>query len=374
MDTRRDNLMRKLAAFIVFLTLAVPAFSGHENETHENINIDHSTQSGDDQKESSDAAKVKKEINETISHHLQDSHDFIIWHEMGWEFPLPVILWDEGLHVFMSSKFHHGEEVVESNGKHYKLYHGKIYKTDAQGTITYDEKHHPTNAKPLDFSITKNVAIIFLVGLLMFIMFKRMAKNYQSNPLPRKIGRFLEPVIIFVRDEIARPNIGEKHYKRYMSFLLTVFFFIWIINLAGMTPLGVNVTGNISVTMCLALFTFVITNVTAKKDYWLHIVWMPGLPVPMKILMFPIELIGLFVKPFSLMIRLYANIMAGHIVLMSLVGLIYIFGSVLAGVSFSVLTIFLSMIELLVAFLQAYIFTMLTALYFGFAVEEHGDH
>jgi F-type H+-transporting ATPase subunit a len=156
-----------------------------------------------------------------------------------------------------------------------------------------------------------------------------------------------------------------------MSYLLTLFFFIWFLNLFGLTPLGINVTGNIAVTFCLALITFVITNLTAKKDYWKHIFWMPGVPTVMKFALAPIELLGVFIKPFSLMIRLYANISAGHIVLMSLIALIFIFKNWLGSSLSFVLAFSISIIEILVALLQAYIFTVLSALYFGFAVEEH---
>jgi F-type H+-transporting ATPase subunit a len=300
---------------------------------------------------------------------------------MGIEFPLPVILVDEGLQVFSSSKFHHGEEVAESNGKFYALYHNKIYRTNAAGDLSFDEEHdakegdlHPTNVKPLDLSITKNVLTIMLFSIFIFLLFRNFAKSYRKSPIPNKVGRFLEPLVLFVRDEIAIPNIGEKHYQKYMSYLLTVFFFIWFINLAGLTPLGINVTGNIAVTFCLALITFLITQFTSKKDYWKHIFWMPGVPTPMKLILAPIELLGVFIKPFALMIRLYANMSAGHIVLMSLIGLLYIFENWLAKGAFFSLTLFLSIIELLVAFLQAYIFTMLTALYFGGAVAEHEHH
>ena len=156
-----------------------------------------------------------------------------------------------------------------------------------------------------------------------------------------------------------------------MSFLLTIFFFIWFLNIFGLTPLGVNVTGNIAITSSLALLTFLITTFTAKKNYWKHIFWMPGVPVPMKIVLIPIELLGVIIKPFSLLIRLYANMQAGHIVLMSLVGLIFIFKSWLGGTMSFFLAFSISLIEVLVALLQAYIFTMLSALYFGFASEEH---
>jgi F-type H+-transporting ATPase subunit a len=180
-------------------------------------------------------------------------------------------------------------------------------------------------------------------------------------------------LVLFIRDDIAIPNIGEKHYKKYMSYLLTVFFFIWFVNLAGMTPLGINITGNIAITLSLALITYLITQFTANKSYWGHIFWMPGVPVPMKFVLMPIELLGTIIKPFSLMIRLYANITAGHVVLMSLIGLVFFASNLFSFGAFFGLTLFLGVIELLVAFLQAYIFTMLTALYFGAAVEEHHD-
>ena len=339
--------------------------------------------------EGSDAVKAPKEkslkvsIKEYIDHHLLDSYDFALFsykdsenpeikHHVG--FPLPVILWDAGLKVFSSSQFHHGETLAEVDGNFYKLYHNKIYKTDAAGAITYDAEHHATNVKPLDFSITKNVVFIFLVAVLMFFMFIRMAKSYKKGPIPTGMGRLLEPIILYIRDDIAIPNIGEKHYRRYMSYLLTVFFFVWIINLLGLTPLGVNVTNNIAVTFALALITFVLTTATANKNYWGHIFWMPGVPKLMRIVLAPIEVLGMVIKPFSLMIRLYANITAGHIVLMSIIGLMFIFKSWIGSPLSFGLAFALSLLELLVAALQAYIFTMLSALYFGSAVEEHDDH
>ncbi len=329
----------------------------------------------------------KTEIKEYIDHHLKDSHDFSLYSYTGDDgqhhyvgFSLPVILWSDGLHVFASGKFHHGEEVVESNGKYFKLYHSKIYETDASGTINYDEEHHATNAKPLDLSITKSVFMIIITGLLMFFLFRGLARTYgKNNGIPSGIGRFFEPIVLYIRDDIARPNIGEKKYRKYMPFLLTVFFFIWFLNIFGLTPLGVNVTGNIAITTALALLTFFITNFTGTKDYWKHIFdplgdSMPWIAkIPLYIILIPIEVLGIFIKPFSLLIRLYANMQAGHIVLMSLIGLMFIFknwiGSPLSfGLAFAI-----SLIEILVALLQAYIFTMLSALYFGFAAEDH-DH
>lgn len=317
---------------------------------------------------------LKTEIKEEIAHHLQDSHYFTLLsdEEGHYGIALPVILWDNALKVFSASRFHHGETVAEVDGNYYTLYHNKIYKTDAQGTIHYDEAHHPTNVKPLDFSITKNVIGVLLASLLMFWMFTSLAKSYAKNGgIATGVGRFLEPIVLFVRDEIAIPNIGEKHYRKYMGYLLTVFFFIWILNLMGMTPLSFNVTGNIAVTFALAILTFIITNVTANKNYWAHIFWMPGTPVFIRPLLAVIELLGVFIKPFALMIRLYANISAGHIVLMSLIGLIFIFKSWLGSSLSFLLSFSISLIEFLVALIQAYIFTMLSALYFGMAKEEH---
>jgi F-type H+-transporting ATPase subunit a len=320
---------------------------------------------------------LKSGIDAYKNHHILDSHDFTLFSDSKtgkhYGFSLPVILWDDnGLHVFSSSKFEHGHAVAESNGNYYKLGHDeKIYRTDAAGTLTGDE-HHPTNAKPIDFSITKSVLTLMVVALLMVWLFSSLAKSYSKNGgISSGVGRLFEPIVLYIRDEIAIPNIGEKHYKKYMSYLLTIFFFVWFLNIFGLTPLGINVTGNIAITFGLAIITFIITTFTANRNYWGHIFWMPGVPLPMKIILAPIELLGMFIKPFSLMIRLYANIVAGHIVLMSLIALMFIFNNWIgSGLSF-LLSFAISMIEILVALLQAYIFTMLSALYFGSAVEEH---
>lgn len=355
---------------ILLLALAFAPTAVLANENAHNDAHGAGTEKTEDDKRSEMSAYVK--------HHTQDNHHFLIYSDESegkhYGFSLPVILWDEGLHFFMSSDLEHGHAVVESNGYYYKLVHGKIYRTDAEGTIDYDEHHHPINERPLDLSITKSVLVTILMSILLFFMFRSVAKSYKNGLAPSGAAKFLEPLVIFVRDEIARPNIGEKHYRRYMGYLLTVFFFIWFLNLAGMTPLGINVTGNIAVTFALAILTFIITQATSKKGYWIHIFWMPGVPVPMKIILAPIELLGVFIKPFALMIRLYANMLAGHIVLGSLISLLFIFHNWGAKGAFLGLTLFLNIIELLVAFLQAYIFTMLTALYFGAAVAEHDEH
>ena len=252
------------------------------------------------------------------------------------------------------------------------LKYNKIYKTNYNGDIIKDENGKIINEKPLDFSITKNIVTIILVSLLMLFLFNSLARSYtRNNGIADGVGRFLEPIILYVRDEIAIPGIGEKKYRNYMSYLLTVFFFIWFLNMLGLTPLGVNVTGNIAVTFSLALLTFLLTNLTANKNYWAHIFWMPGVPKPIRLILAPIELLGVFIKPLTLMIRLYANMQGGHIVIMSIIGLMFIFYNWIGSSLSFVLAFLLMIIELFVALLQAYIFTILSALYFGFANEEH---
>ncbi|WP_372474223.1 F0F1 ATP synthase subunit A [Capnocytophaga sp. ARDL2] len=324
-------------------------------------------------------------VSEFIDHHLMDDHYYSFYGDgftgKHYGFGLPVILFDGGLKVFMSDEdFVYKGKVKEIDGNYYKYDHGKIYKTDAEGTISYDEHHHPTNEKPFDFSITKNVFGLLLASVLLFLGFTSLAKTYKGSPnnLPKGFARALEPLVIYVRDEMARPNIGDKKYKKFMPYLLSVFFLIFLLNLLGLTPLGLNVTGNISVTVALALFTFLYTNLSANADYWKHIFWMPGVPVPMKIVLAPIEVLGMFTKPFSLLIRLFANITAGHSVVMGLIAVAFVMKQSLgtggaAGVSF-LLTTFLTFLEILVAFLQAFIFTMLSSLFIGSAVQDHDHH
>ena len=332
-------------------------------------------------KDEETSGDLKSEIKAYIRHHLQDTHDFSVGSYTTEEskkkyigFSLPVILWDDGLVVFSSGKLKHGKAVHRVGSKYYKLYHGKIYQTNTEGLISYDADKHVTNSKPLDLSMTKSVMTMLFTSALMFFLFRGLAQSYKRNgSIASGVGRFFEPIVLYIRDDIAIPNIGKKHYKKYMSYLLTIFFFIWFLNILGLSPLGINVTGNIAVTFGLALLTFLITNLTANKNYWAHIFWMPGVPVIMKIVLAPIELLGVIIKPFSLLIRLYANIQAGHIVLMSLIGLMFIFNNWLGSSLSFVLAFAISIIEVLVALLQAYIFTMLSALYFGFAVEEHEE-
>ena len=366
---------KPLKLIIAILIAFLPTF-GFSNtpietaqSTPEKAVVAHETEA----KPTDEKSEVKAKILEVIGHHVLDGHDFSLFEYEGEHigFSLPIILWDNGVHFFSSSKFNHGETVAESNGNFYVLHHEKIYKTDASGTLTGDE-HHPTNLQPIDLSITKGVLTIMIVALLMFFIFTSLARSYAKNGgISSGFGRLFEPIVIYIRDEIAIPNIGEKHYNKYMGFLLSVFFFVWIVNLIGLTPLGINVTGNIAITVALSLMTLFITLYTSKSTYWAHIFWMPGVPVPMKILLAPIELLGVIIKPFALLIRLYANIKAGHIVLMSLIAVMYLFDNWGAKGAFLGLSFFLNLIELLVAFLQAYIFTMLSALYFGAASEEH---
>jgi F-type H+-transporting ATPase subunit a len=367
-------IVAAFVALLPFISMANPVDSVHVS-TIAVAKVDETKQAPTT--EAVDPAKEK--VAEFIQHHLQDSHDFIFFsdEEAGKEygFSLPVILYDNGLKVFSSSKLDHGKAIAEVDGSFYKLVHGKIYTTDAKGTITEDEKTgYPTNVQPLDFSVTKNVVSMLFVSALMLLLFIGLARSYKKGPIPTGVGRVLEPLIIFIREEIAIPNIGEEKYRKFMGYLLTVFFFIWILNILGLTPLGINVTGNISITVCLALFTYVITQFSANKDYWKHIFWMPDVPVLMKIFLIPIELLGTLTKPFALLIRLFANITAGHVVVMSLIGMIFVSKNLYMDVPISLgLTLFLSVIEILIAFLQAFIFTMLTSLFIGMAVQEH-DH
>lgn len=374
------SMLKRVVLLIGFLSTFSTAIAQHENVATPGAETTVATTSTEATAPISEAEKVKLENKNFIDHHLLDAHSFDIMvskNADGTEnhigFPLPVIFYDKanGFHSFMSSAFHHGEKPVESKGAYYTLSHEKIYKTDANGTLNLDADHHATNEKVLDLSITKSVLMILVTSLLMIVIFVGIARGYKNSLVPSGAGKLLEPVVLFIRDDIAKPNIGHN-YKKYMGYLLTIFFFILFLNIFGLMPFGINVTGNIAITFALALLTFLITQFTANKNYWQHIFWMPGLPWPMKIVMMPIEIIGLFIKPFSLLIRLFANMSAGHIIVMSLIALIYYFKNVIAGVAFPFLTFVIYLLEVLVAFLQAYIFTMLSAVYFGMANEEHG--
>jgi len=377
----------KFSALLAFLLLFNIGFASAEVH-HEGLpKTFEELVKSEETKNHEEAAKVKSGESTfnpvpVIMHHIADAHDWHFWGEgeKSVSIPLPVILWDNnGLNVFMSSKFHHNENVVESNGNYYLNFHEKIYKTDAQGSIEphVDEKGavHLQNEKPLDFSITKNVASMLLSFVLLILIFSAVASSYKKgNLVPKGIASFIEPIILFVRDEVAIPNIGKKKYAKYMPYLLTLFFFIWINNLLGLLPGAANVTGNIAVTFVLALIALIVINFSGNKDYWGHMLWMPGVPVPVKIILAPIELVGIITKPFALMIRLFANITAGHIIIMSLISLIFIFQTEAMSAGSIPLALFIYCLELLVAALQAFVFTMLVSLFIGTAVAEHDHH
>jgi F-type H+-transporting ATPase subunit a len=323
----------------------------------------------------------KFDAKEMIMHHVKDAHafHFFDWNGVPVSLELPIILYDKGLTTFSSGEFHHddsGSHIVEKNGNKYVKLHEKIYQLNAGETeLKLNKEHHPENAfTPYDFSITRNVFMMWVSVVVLLLIFITSARKYKNKDYQKSLGiaGFVEPLILFVRDEIARPMIGEKRYKKYMPYLLTVFFFIWINNIFGLIPIlnGANLSGNIAFTMVLAVFTFIITTFSGNKNYWKHIFWMPGVPVPMKIFLMPIELIGIFTKPISLMIRLFANITAGHIIILALMSLIFIFKSIAVAPVSVAFSLFITVIEIVVTAIQAYIFTILSALYFGMATEE----
>jgi len=309
-----------------------------------------------------------------IMEHIQDSHEFHFFtlkKEDGSEFhatiPLPIILYskERGLSVFSSSKFHHGHEAY--NG--YKMEHDKIHAEDP-------------NEHVYDLSITKNVVQMLIALTLLVVVMLSVASKYKKGQgvtsAPKGWQNAIEPVITFVRDEVAKPNLGHK-YMKYLPYLLTVFFFILINNLFGLLPGSANVTGNIAFTIVLGVISFFVILFSTNKHFWGHIFWFPGVPTPVRIfIMLPVELLGVFTKPFALIVRLFANMVAGHIIILSFITLIFIFGEMsgIAGWGFSPLSVgfavFIYLIEIMVAFIQAFIFTNLTAVFIGQAFE--GSH
>lgn len=305
------------------------------------------------------------DISTLIFHHIGDAHE---WHfatigHTHLSIDLPVILYshDRGVEVFSFARFKdHDHNFIPYQG--YTVdHHGKIVSTEGRSF--------------LNFSITKNVASLFLSVILLFGVFFSVANGFQKRKgaAPAGIQSFFEPIIVFIRDEIAIPNIGKK-YERFLPYLLTVFFFIWFNNLLGLVPGGANLTGNIAVTFSLAFITLLITTFSANKDYWMHILWTPGIPLWLRPIMIPVELVGIVSKPFSLMVRLFANITAGHVIILSLLGLTFIFKSIAVGFAATLFSSVMSLLELFVAILQAYVFTLLSAMYFGQAVAEHEHH
>jgi F-type H+-transporting ATPase subunit a len=362
-----NRLIVVFALFLAFFSVASPAFSQVDSVV---VAQDTAVVAAHAEGESHGAkhGAEKFEPTKVIMEHIADSH---MWHLWGHtSLPLPVIVYTpSGLDVFSSGNFHHGEHDYTSAKNTYRLVEDKVKIVGADGHV--DEA---ASAKLLDFSITKNVAAMFVAIALILIVFLSVAGSYKkrAGKGPRGLQSFIEPIIIFVRDDIAKPNIGHN-YAKFMPYLLTVFFFIWFNNVLGLVPIfpgGANVTGNISLTFVLSFFTMIIVNINGNKNYWKHI-FLPNVPFWLWPLMVIVEVIGVVSKPFALMIRLFANITAGHIIVLSLISLIFIFETVaMAPVSIA-FVLFMDVLELLVAFLQAFIFTLLTALFIGMAVEEH---
>lgn len=365
---------RKLSIWFVSIIVVVLA-----NTPHLWANEPDSALSKSDKKEKKEAFKP----GDIIFEHIGDSYYWpvVSFKDKVVAIPLLVIIYSEnsGLHVFCSSKLDHGHASfkgfeISEEGK----YKGKIVEKLSDGSFL----------KPYDISITKNVLSLLISFALMLWMFISMARRYTKYPneAPKGIQSALEPLVIFVRDEIAIPSIGKDRYEKFMPYLLTVFFFIWINNMMGLIPIfpgGANVSGNITITMILALITFFITIFSTNKFYWVHLVNTPGVPwwlkIPVPLMPFIEFSSNIVIRPFVLMIRLFANITAGHINVLSFIMLIFIFGAMnpVAGFSFTPVSVafvvFIYFIELLVAFIQAFVFTLLSALYFGMA-KEKGHH
>jgi len=340
-----------LSFFFVFGTLNFSKGQEHHEGGHE--------QHEGAQKEEPEAFNA----SEVILHHVMDDHVWHIWDGHYGTIHLPIIVYssERGLESFSSSNFydeHHN--IVEYNG--YKLEHGHISLVGSEASV-------------LDISITKNVAMLLINAVLLISVFLAVAKGAKKNAgkAPKGIQSFFEPIIVFVRDEIVKPNIGHQYHK-FLPYMLTLFFFILFGNLLGLLPGSGNLTGNIAVTLTLAVLTFIITNVKGNKGYWSHILWTPGVPLPLRIVILPVEIIGIFTKPFSLTVRLFVAITAGHIVLLSLICLAFIFQSVAVGLVSSTIVLFIDLIELLVAGIQAYVFTLFSSLYIGMAIADHEHH
>ena len=345
-------------------------------------------------------AEPEKKFNagEVILDHISDSHE---WHlfsvgEKEVSIPLPVILFSsKGLDIFMSGSIHEAPErmmmkdgkeikvqVVMHGGKRYLVEDGKFTKVISDTDAITGEVDQSKIASVYDLSITKNVMQLLIAFALMMWLFLSVAKKYKTNgdKAPTKVQSAVEVIVIFIRDGVAKPMLGKK-YMKYLPYLLSLFFFIWINNLIGLFPAAANVTGNIAVTATLAAMTFILMMVGSKRHYWSHMFAPPGVPTAVKFLLVPIELISnILVKPFALMIRLFANMLAGHLIVLSFMSIIFIFAAmnVGAGLGASVFSvafcIFIYMLELLVAALQAYIFTILTALFIGETSVDHSHH
>lgn len=344
------NCKRYLAA-LLFVLAGFSANASNETSHH-----------GTEETEGFDASKV-------IFGHIKDAHDWHLTDINGHpvSIPLPVIIYhpEKGLSAFMSSRFEHGHASYEG------------YRLNEEGKVVSED-----GAAIKDISITKNVANMILSIVLLLVIMTSVARKYKkngSNKAPSGFQNALETAVVFVRDEVAKPNLGHK-YMKYMPLLLTLFFFIWVNNLLGLIPGGANFTGNIAVTGALALISFIVILFSGNKHFWGHLFNPPGVPLGIKFLLVPIEIISLFIKPIALMIRLFANILAGHIIILSVVSMIFIFGALnaVAGWGFVpvslAFTIFMFCLELLVGAIQAFIFTNLAAVFIGQAIEEGHHH
>jgi F-type H+-transporting ATPase subunit a len=378
-DFKVNRLIVAFTLFIAFF-FVVPAVHGQSDSLGSAVE-NQSQPVSEVHETSAEHAEEKFDPTKVVMEHIADAH---VWHLFGnYALPLPVILYTpDGMEVFSSGNFHHGEHDYQGKYHTYRYTEG----SDAYGFIAnlknkkikvvgQDGKIDDVASSGLiDFSITKNVAAMFLTIAILLLIFTAVAASYKKREgkSPKGLQSFIEPIIMFVRDDIAIPNIGHD-YGKYMPYLLTVFFFILINNLLGLIPIfpgGANITGNIATTFILALFTMVIVNLNANKYYWKHI-FAPEVPKWMYIIMIPVELIGVISRPFALMIRLFANITAGHIIVLSLISLIFIFKTVAIAPVSVAFVIFMDVLELLVAFLQAFIFTLLSSLFIGMAIEEH---
>ena len=400
-------MIQKQIKFILF-SICITAFSvAFANDDTHTDDAKHNEETAS-HAVSETASTEKYSPTNMIMHHIGDANEYHLFGHTS--IPLPVILYssESGLTVSTSSVFEHGN--MAYNG--YVLDHGRIKKitnanfpsgkqaltlAEHDGHTTYQfegEELAIDRAGFIDLSITKVVFTMLLTAILMAIIFIGIAKKYKKQAgkeAPTGVQNFFEPIIEFIRDEVAIPNMGEARAMLYMPYLLSIFFFIWILNMIGQIPIfpgSANVTGNIAFTLVLAVFTALITNIKGNKNYWAHIFdplghsmpWVAKLPL--YLILWPIEIIGVFLKPITLMIRLFANITAGHIIVLSLVSLVFVFGNagqsaggaaIGAGIAVP-FTLFISLIEILVAFIQAFVFTMLSALYIGMATEEHAAH
>ncbi len=389
--TSKINTYKRFSStcFVIFALFFSLSFKLHASDPLENSTEDktavvsHEDTHANKKEEGVDIAAVAFE-------HILDAHSWHFWgeHEHAVSLPLPVILkTDNGIVTFMSSAFPehdtHGMHVAEVNGQRFVNFEETIYIASEMPNehgqylnIIKNEKGEETitNAKPLDFSITKNTTQLFLSALVLILLFTSVAKAYKKTGVtsaPKGKQSFLEPLVVFVRDDLAKGNIGAKGEK-FTPYLLTVFFLILINNVFGLIPISANLTGNIAFTLVLSVFTLILTVFNGNKHYWGHI-FTPHAPKALWIILIPIEIIGVFTKPFALMIRLFANISAGHIIIISLVGLIFMFKSLLISPIAVGFALFIDVLEVLVAVLQAYIFTLLTALFIGSAVADHNE-